>query len=297
MTTRMLVCFKTAAELNNFTKAANQLYLTQPALSKIISNLESELNCALFEKNGRNIVLTLAGKAFYKHVVRALEELNEGTAEAQYFAKMENSSLALSVLLCTYAYQLPEKLLAFRSQYPDCNISVEYKYTSNILKDLLTGSCNLGICGDFPSEGKYLPLEKHLLFQEPVVLAVGYRHRFANRESVNGEELEKEPFVVWNRSRLGTNKLLYDLGEKYGFTPNIINEHFNDFGTLNAVASGEGIAIIPYSTDTSNAYIKTVKLNTDTPITRDVFVAWKRGALTSNATKFRDILIESARLS
>lgn len=298
MNTQTLLCFITAAELNNFTKAANQLYITQSALSKAISNLESELNCSLFEKEGRRMILTAAGKEFYKHAVKALSEINEGIAKAQYMARQDMTTLTLSVLFCPYAYQLPELLFPFRSRHPNCNISITYKYTSNILKDLLNDSCDLGICGFFPSTGMFQSLERHILFREAVDLAVGYNHRFADRDEVDGSELRNESFIIWNRSQLGINKLLYDLGREYNFTPNITQECFHDFGVSNAVAAGEGVAIFPGTVEHGSARIKRIKLHTDIPFTRDIFLVWRHNRnLAPHAIDFRDMLISASALS
>lgn len=84
MNIEKLRCFKTVAETKHLTHAAESLFMSQPALSKLMASLESELNISLYEKEGRNIVLTEAGKVFYPHVVTALHELDEGIMAAQH---------------------------------------------------------------------------------------------------------------------------------------------------------------------------------------------------------------------
>ncbi len=87
MNTHTLVCFKTVADIKHFTKAADALFLTQSALSKIVHKLEVELEITLFKKQGRNVVLTQAGELFYKRVTRALNEINIGITEFTFLKK------------------------------------------------------------------------------------------------------------------------------------------------------------------------------------------------------------------
>lgn len=292
MNIRTLICFKTVAELKHYTKAANQLYLTQSALSKTIRNLEQEIKVSLFEKHGRNVTLTRAGEVFYDHVIRALGELNAGVTEAQSQEEREKQSIVLSVVFSDYATQLPEKLLAFRRQHPNCQYSIEYKYTSAIMRDLFSESCDMGICGDFPSDGKYADVARHLLDREPVAIVVSKHHRFALRDCVEVEELRDEPFIIWNRSGLGTNKLILDLCKAQGFEPNFFMEAYSNLGVINAVATGMGIAVLPRSEDLGHANIKFVQLKTQTPPTRNVYLVWKKDRrLSPVASSFRDMLV------
>lgn len=291
MNVRTLICFKTVAELKHYTKAANQLYLTQSALSKTIRGLETEIKVSLFKKQGRNVVLTQAGEVFYDHVIRALDELNAGISEAQSQEERELQSIALSVVFSDYATQLPEKLLAFRRYYPNCQCSIEYKYTTAIMRDLFNETCDIGVCGDFPDDGKYADVERHLLDQEPAVLVVGRHHRFAGRESVSVEELRDEPFVIWHRSGFGTNKLIIDLCRECGFEPNFFMEAYSNLGVINAVATGTGIAVLPETEVAGRADLAVVPLDS-APLMRKVYLVWKKDRqLSPAATAFRDMLV------
>lgn len=160
MTKDMLVCFRVAAELQHITKAADKLYLSQSALSKMIRALEDELEVSLFQRQGRNVVLTAAGQAFYNHVARALDELDAGITEARHYMEVESNTIGLSVLFSDFAKHLPERILAFHRSCPLCHFSVEYKYSSAIVRDLFSGSVELGICGFVPDTGDYQKLEK-----------------------------------------------------------------------------------------------------------------------------------------
>ena len=246
MNFQSLVYFKTVAELQHYTKAASTLFITQPALSKAIHNLEVELGVTLFQKEGRNVTLTPSGAAFYEYVKRAVDEINNGIAAVQHRADVERNIIFVSALFSNYTEFLPEKIAQFRKMNPTYRFRIEYKYTSIIVNDVLQGNSELGLCSNLsPDDPVLCSLDRRVIHKEPVGLIVGKNHPFAHRSSVSVEDLRDERFIVYIRSFRGTNQMLYDLCSPYGFEPNIAMEAYNDYGVLNSVASGDGIAIIP----------------------------------------------------
>lgn len=292
MTKDMLVCFRVAAELQHITKAADKLYLSQSALSKMIRALEDELEVSLFQRQGRNVVLTAAGQAFYNHVARALDELDAGITEARHYMEVESNTIGLSVLFSDFAKHLPERILAFHRSCPLCHFSVEYKYSSAIVRDLFSGSVELGICGFVPDTGDYQKLEKHLLCREPASLVVGKNHPAAKTGVIAAEDLKDQTFIVWNWSRLGINEEIRKLSERFGFSPRIGFEGRHDLAVLNAVAVGEGIAVVPVTGQLDLSHVVPVRLDTDFPLAREIFLAWRKDIkLSSLAVQFRNMLL------
>lgn len=293
MNHQSLVYFKTVAELQHYTKAAEALYISQPALSKAIHNLEVELGTPLFQKDGRNVALTRTGALFLEYVSRSIDEINRGVEAVRREVEIERNTIFMSALFSLYAVYLPDKILFFRRQYPSCRFSMEYKYTSAVLKDVMQGRCELGMCSNFTTEGEFSCLKKQTLFREPVELVVGKGHRLAGRTGVSVPELKDERFIVWVRSNLGTNKLLADLCRRYGFEPNITAEAYNDYGVLSMVAMGEGLAIIPTSSGMDTSNVVPVHLDVDVPLVRDISLVWRaKGPLSPMAVKFRDMLAD-----
>lgn len=295
MNIEKLRCFKTVAETKHLTHAAESLFMSQPALSKLMVSLESELNISLYEKEGRNIVLTEAGKVFYPHVVTALHELDKGIMAAQHEVAVKNNTVFLSAIISAYNNCLPSLLAEFRRQNLDCRFAVEYKYTTRILQELLDGKCDLGVCGDFPENADFAALERTLLWKNPCTLIVGKNHRFASMDKVRVEDLRNETFVIWNRSNLGTNKDLIDICKPHGFLPNFGAEAFNDMGVLSAVAMGEGIASLPLSQNLNVGAVVRVTLE-DTNLSQRIFLAWRKGSsLPPAAKRFKRFLIDATK--
>lgn len=297
MNYQSLIYFKTVAELQHYTRAANALYITQPALSKAIRNLEIELGANLFQKDGRNVTLTKYGSLFYEYVKRSVEEVDKGIAAVRHQVEVESNTIFLSALFSMYSFYLPDKILRFRAQNPNCRFSMEYKYTTAILDDLLQGRSELGLCSDFdPSEEELQPLDSVVLYKEPIGLIVGKDHPFANRETVRVEELRNERFIVYIRSSRGTNKILHDLCAPYGFEPNIVMEAYNDYSVVGSVAAGEGIAIISTTGFLNVNSVVPIRLEVDHPLTRNMNLVWRKDKkLPPMAAAFRDMLIETSR--
>ncbi len=296
MNYQSLIYFKTVAEYQHYTKAANALYITQPALSKAIRNLEYEFGTALFRKDGRNVTLTSSGKLFYEYVKRSVDEIDEGIAAVRRQTDIERNTIFLSALFSMYAIYLPDKVLRFRHQNPACRFSMEYKYTTAILNDVVKGRAELGICSDFDTKGEFSTLKKYVLYKEPISLLVGKDHRFAGREKVGIEELRDERFIVYIRSTLGTNKIIADLCSPYGFEPNIIAEAYNDYGVFGMVSAGDGIAIIPTTGVLNVNGVTQVALDVDFPLTREINIVWRANSkLSPMAARFRDMLVECSK--
>ena len=290
-----LIYFKVVAEQCHYTRAANLLYITQPALSKAIRNLEKELGAQLFEKDGRNVSLTEYGRLFYDYVKRSVEEIDRGIEAVRHKVEVEHNTIFLGALFSMYALFLPEEIIRFRRRSPTSKFHLEYLYTSAILNGVLEGRYELGICSDFDNVHDCTGLNKYNLYKEEVSLFVAKNHPFASRASVDVSELRDQRFIVYVRSTRGTNKLLYDLCAPYGFTPNIVAEAYNDYGVIGAVSTGEGIAIIPSSGFINLHSVSKVNLNLDEPLMREINVVWRKSdALPPKANDFLEMLIEDA---
>jgi DNA-binding transcriptional LysR family regulator len=197
-----------------------------------------------------------------------------------------------------YSFYLPEKILNFRKLYSDCRFSIGYHYTSEILNSVLNNQYELGICGNFEPSGKFSSIDYCTLYKEPIRFIVGREHPFAKREKVSVDELKNESFIVYFRSYWGTNKIIYDMCESAGFEPNIVAEGYNDFGVINLVASGEGIAIIPASGYLNSDSVVSINIDYDIPLTRDINVIWNTNeSLPAIVSKFRDTLISQSAVA
>ena len=141
-------------------------------------------------------------------------------------------------------------------------------------------------------------LEWKPLYQEPICFIAGKNHPLAKKALIDPAELCDVPFIPYHKSKLGTNKVIYDLCGKYGKKPNMVAEGYSDIGVFNLVAMNEGIAIVPASGYFRSEQV--VKLNIDPsaniPMTRVINLVWSKKRRLSRAAKgFRDLLLEQAK--
>ena len=271
-----LIYFKALAEEQHFTRVAAMLHISQPALTKAIHSMEQELGAPLFEKNGRNASLTKYGSIFYNHVSEAIKELENGVGKVRHEAALDSNMIFISSLFSLYNTFLPQRILSFRKIHPEVHFQTEYKFTSAIIDDVLSGSSELGICSSFEDDGECANLERYTLFREPISLIVPVTHPFANQQSVPVTALEGEPFIVYYSSSRGTNKILHDLCAPYGFSPKMVQEGYNDIGVISLVASGEGIAIMPTANLVLNPDIVKVNLDVKGSLQREIYLIWNK---------------------
>lgn len=296
MNYQSLIYFKTVAELQHYTRAANALYITQPALSKAIRNLEIELGTNLFQKDGRNVTLTQYGSLFYEYVKRSVDEIDKGIAAVRHLVEVECNTIFVSALFSMYAFYLPDKLLRFRRLYPNHRFSMEYKYTSSIIQDVLDGHSELGLCSDFDIDEELSCLEVYPLFTEPLSLIVPKDHPFASRKKVSIPELQNERFIVYIKSNRGTNKILNDMCASCGFQPNIYAEAYTDYGVVGMVTNGDGLAIISASGFLNINSVVPVELDLPGPLMRNINLIWRKDRkMPPAAAAFRDLLIEISK--
>lgn len=229
--------FQTVARLEHMTKAAKQLQIAQPSLSKTISRLEEDLGVELFDREHRKISLNAAGKIFLNRVDRAFAELNEGQRELNQFIDQDQRSITLAV---TIPRVLPALLGSFLSKYPDVRFQQFLKSISSMKKMLLEGEVDYCI-SSIPIEGEDIRWEP--LITEEIFLIVPPNHRLAGRESVRLEEVKEEAFISMNTG-YGFRNLTDQFCREAGFVQNIAFEGDEPTVISDLVRQGLGVAFV-----------------------------------------------------
>lgn len=146
MTLSQLYYFRKLAQLEHFTKAAHELYITQPSLSASIASLEEELDTKLFQKSGRNVHLTDAGRQFYETVCQCLNILENGIEDLQTYSDGESviDIACEASLLSTF---IPTLLAAFQEKYGDSvKFHLHCDEPSNIIGAIRSGKYSFVFC-------------------------------------------------------------------------------------------------------------------------------------------------------
>jgi DNA-binding transcriptional LysR family regulator len=278
--------FQTVAQLEHMTKAARQLRIAQPSLSKTIARLEEDLGVPLFDRQGRQIRLNAYGKVFLERVERAFMELNEGKREIRDLAGLNQGMVTLSVSIPSI---LPGLLGSFLAQYPDVHFRQFFESASSMKHQLENGDIDFSISSE-PIEGP--DIEWKPLITEEILLVVPPGHPLAERDSIRLCEVKHESFVSMNAGnefRTLTDRFC----RQAGFTPNIcfaVDEP-DVIGRL--VRQGLGIAFVPALSWLAASPRLSNRLRIIEPTCqRTIGLAWsKRRYLSSAAQRFREFVI------
>lgn len=139
--------FYTAAKYKNISKAADALYISQPAISKTLSKLEENLNCTLFYRTSRGITLTAEGQLLYERILEAFQILESGEEELHRMNELELGQIRIGVSTTLCKYILLPYLQNFMQKYPDIKITIECQSTIHTIELLKNGSIDIGLIG------------------------------------------------------------------------------------------------------------------------------------------------------
>ncbi|WAH37593.1 LysR family transcriptional regulator [Alicyclobacillus dauci] len=271
--------FQTVAHLEHITKAAYQLQIAQPSLSKTIARLEEDLGVPLFDRQGRQIRLNEFGRAFLARVERAFMELNEGRREIRDLAGLNQGTVTLAVSIPRI---LPDLLGSFLAAYPKVHLRQYLESTASMKQQLENGEIDFCISSE-PIESSDVVWQP--LMTEEIFLVVPPDHRLAQRDSVVLSEVRDESFISMNAG-YGFRHLTDRFCQQAGFTPNIFfaGDEPDVIGGL--VRQGLGIAFVPALTWTAAAHRLPNKLRITDPVCeRTIGLAWSNRRYLSVAAK------------
>lgn len=239
---RHLRCFMAVAEEMHFRRAAEKLGIAQPALSRTVQNLESELGVTLFDRSNRIIQMTSAGETFLRGSRAVLSSLEQTVDDARRVHLGKIGSLRVGYTDFAIAGGLPDHLRIFQDLQPDIDLRLRHAVTSDQLIMLDAGDLDFGfVTGAIDREGY-----GHCVMQSERFVCVVYDgHPLAGRATIRLEELAQEKFVHGSvRDWEYFFSYLIPMCRKAGFEPNITQEGLNSAAILGLVACGMGVTIL-----------------------------------------------------
>ncbi len=189
-----LQAFRTVAAERSFSRAAEKLLRTQPAVSLAVQRLEQELGEKLIDRTGKDLLLTEAGRVIFEYARRfenleremenALKELRDKSAGRLTIGANESTTLYLL-----------RHIERYRRLYPKVNVQVKRSLSSKIPTELIDGNLELGVISYDPADER---LTSTVIYTDSLALVVSPRHRLANRKTVSITELGEEVFIAHN---------------------------------------------------------------------------------------------------
>ena len=268
----LLRTFVEVARLEHLGRAAEVLNSDQSTVSRKIARLESELGIALFERVGRSIRLTPAGKRFVARAERLLSDLRDAVADAEGAVSAESGEVHIGFLHTVGARWLPERLARFLEGHPGVRFILEEGTTAEVISGLLAGDFDLGLLGPPPTNVPELEIVP--LFRERVAVVVPASHRLVGRTSCTLHDLSDEPLIL-PRSRSGLRKVIDDAFAAQGITTHVAYEG-DDFTIVQGlVEAGLGTTLLPMPLPAPSARVAVIPLR-DPPIARTMALCWDR---------------------
>jgi DNA-binding transcriptional LysR family regulator len=276
--------FTEVVKQGSFSKAAEQLYISQPNISNVIKDLEKELDVTLLIRTTRKLELTDTGKLLFQYGKQISQSLQSFYQELDDVKNRKTGAIKIGIFPMLGMQFFTEILAEFHKQYPGISIQFEEDGAYNLKKSLIQGELDLVVMP--------LPIEKEEFDFLPFLkgdlrLLVHKHHALANKEKVAWSDLQNEDFIIF-REGFSIRDTIFEECRRLGFEPTIICESSQWNFMIEMVSIKQGIAILPQSTQKelnfTGKQIKVLRL-TDPQINWQLGIAWRKESYISNATK------------
>ncbi|MEE9343345.1 MAG: LysR family transcriptional regulator [Gammaproteobacteria bacterium] len=247
MADRRLQVFHTVARLLSFTKAAETLHMTQPAVTFQVRQLEEYFNTRLFDRTHNRISLTPAGQCVHEYAEKIFKEYAEMESAVREMIGDISGVLVIGASTTIAEYMLPALLGDFKRQYPDVNVQLKVSNSDGIVQMVENNVIDLGVV-------ESQVLNKNLVVEvcrmDQLVAVLSPQHPLINRDSMTPKELLEYPYICREEGS-GTREVISDYMEQQGIQANQITvsmELGSPESVKGAVEAGMGVAIVSRAT-------------------------------------------------
>ena len=288
MTLQQLQYFRVLAKVEHYTKASEQLFISQPTLSYAIAELEKELQMPLFIKKGKRIQISRYGQSFLKYVESSLDILDEGVKEVQKMVDPIVGGINIGHIYSLSENLLPSIISEFTALPENKNIHINLVQNLNnyIMSDLINGKVDLAFCTQTKDDFASVPILRQELY-----LIVPKTHPLAGRKSIRFEETKDEPYVLLN-DHSGLRGMVDKLFKQKKIKPNIVMEVEECSAAITYVAMDFGISIIPTLPALDQRNVSVVRIE-NPEFSRTISMFWMEDRyMPPTVKKMRDFIIE-----
>ncbi len=296
ITLRQLQIFEAVAQTHSYTRAAEKLFMTQPAVSMQMKQLEESVGLPLFERHGKKIVITKGGEKLRKHgdkIIRRFEALQNSLSK---YKKGYHEQIKISAAT-TANHFVTHMMAEFSRLHQDINITLDITNRKTLVKQLQDYSPDFVIMGEPPSK---LDLTSQMIMENPLVVIASPEHSLANKNRLDVipmTEIVEEPFVVREEGS-GTKAAIRRHFKKHGHDFFSSYEMSSNESIKHAVVAGLGLGIVALHTIKLELEAgKLVILNVENfPLERYWHLVSRKGRkLSPAAEEFQAFILESAR--
>ncbi len=255
--------FYTVATLKNISKAAEQLYYTQPAVSAQIRELENTYGARLFRRAGQHLELTDAGEQLFPFAEQLLAMFDQSLNVVHNAVEMHNRMIRVGASSLPGIHLVPELIAEFRDSGIKCGFTLEIASSGRIEQMLASNEIDIAILGRATKPKRRSRFTEVLLFRDPMVAVVSNKHPFAGRPAIEIAELSEQPLILPSRDLL-TRKAVEERLRSLGLVFNLAFEMANPEAIKRMVMHGLGVSILCESmvrTETASGWLTRVPVS------------------------------------
>ena len=290
ITIRQLQVFEAVARQLSFTRAAEELHLTQPAVSMQVKQLESSVGLSLFEQLGKRVFMTQAGETMLRHAQTVMRHLATAREEMDELKGVDSGRLRIAVA-STVNYFATRLLATFARLHPSVQITLDVTNRETLLQKLEDNQPDVVLMGKPPKD---LDLDADAFMDNPLIMIARPDHPLSKRCSIALKELNEETFVV-RESGSGTRIAMERFFDQKSFAPSATIEMTGNETIKQSVDAGLGLAIVSVHTvELELTLERLIRLDIrGMPIMRRWYVGHRRGKrLSPTAQAFRQFVLD-----
>ncbi len=293
--------FVEIARRGSVSRAAEALFVTQPALTARLKSLESQVGAQLFVRTGRGVRLSEAGHAFLPYAQRALEAVSEGHRLVGEVARGGAGELALGAAPAVSTYVLPAILERFHLEHPNVRLAVRTGHSEEVLDLVLHEQVQIGLVRAL----RHPEIESVPLYEDELVLVANPAHRFAAAGEIAVEEMSEEQLILFDRTS-SYHDLTSAFFREAGVVPRGVMELDNIDATKKMVRQGLGVALLPHTAvaeELEAGTLRSVTIADAAPVRRRIVAIRRRdvgppagvvAALLATLEELREVLQRAA---
>lgn len=292
LTFRQLSVFEAVARNLSFSRAAQDLHLSQPAVSMQIKQLEENVGIPLFEQLGKKIFLTEAGRELYHYSRVIAQQLSEVEAVLSELKGLKRGKLKISVA-STANYFAPQLLATFSQRLPTVTVSLDVTNRQTLLQQLAHNDMDMAIMGQ-PPDGLDLVAESFM--DNPLVVIAPVNHSLARKKTIPLARMQEETFLMREEGS-GTRIAMERYFEAHGVRINTGMEMSSTEAIKQAVQAGLGLGVVSLNTVELELETKRLKvLDVDgLPIRRHWYIVHRKDKrLSAAALAFKNFMLDEA---
>ena len=288
---RRLAVLREVARQGSFSRAADALGYTQPAISRQVAILERETGAVLVERRPAGVRLTDAGQLLVSHAEAVLGRLQDAEVELNALLGMEAGRLRMSTLTSAAATIMPLAISEYRKRLPGVELSVSMVDPAGILPLLRSGEVDLALCND-PSHAELSDIESIHLFDEPMLIALPKDHPLAGRDCLTLKQLAGERWMLGTTTSCPDADRFLRSCHAADVEPDIAFHNDDYTAILGFVAAGVGVAPVPEMvTRAAPRSVRILPLGPE-PLTRPILASLPAGYRPGPAAAMIEVLRE-----